>query len=209
MRALSIAWKDIRHVYRNVAGLGHDAGGSAAAGLRPGGGLRLRGQLLHRGGAGPWWSTRTGAPGRVLPAAGATLTAVLDQPRTRRPPDRHQGRHARGGAGRGRQRRRRRGRHHPARTLGGADGPAARAPGGDLQGPDAHRRTGHRHVGGAVGGAVAGRGAGRGPDLRPAGHLSGRHRRRRAHRPGRRRRRGLRRSSAEPRHPSPWRSAPR
>ncbi len=106
MRALSIAWKDIRHVYRNVAGL-------TMMLVAP---LLLAFALGAAFGAGDNFSIaavqdRRGRPGRGrrggCPRRRRHLAAALGSPEIDGPPDRQPGRHARGGAGLGRQRGRR------------------------------------------------------------------------------------------------------
>ena len=95
VRALSIAWKDIRHTYRSVAGV-------VMMLVAP---LALAFVLSLAFGSGDSFSiaaVRTvvvdqdqGA-GAGMPAAGATLDRVLTSAELRRPAHGHQGRHTRG-----------------------------------------------------------------------------------------------------------------
>ena len=166
MRALTIAWKDIRHVYRSFAGL-------AMMLVAP---LLLAGALGAAFGSGNNFSIvagedRGGRPGRGRRGGHARRRrhahGRAHQPGAGRPADRHPGRPP--------PRRRRAAVDSgdaevaviipPGLTQALSAADAVAAAGGDLQGPDRHHRPGHRHRGGA--GRGRSRSTGPGPRPRP------------------------------------------
>ena len=202
MRSLAIAWKDVRHVYRSVAGL-------AMMLLAP---LILAGAIGAAFGSGDNFSISAvktvvvdqdcGRRGRARPARRRRDHGRSDQPGAGRPADRVPASPP----------------PRPPRTAvdtgeaevaviipaGTDSGPFGRdalaAAGRDLQGPHPHDRSGDSHLRGAGRRPVAQRGAGRGLGDRAARRVAGSHRPGPADRPRTRRR--PRRTALKPRPPT-------